>query len=269
MSGTSAQLVQRPADRPDAAAGRRRPHRPRSAPTSTQAISDLDQVKGSTPFVGGTVDRAPRTTALGYLHPLQDTYQTNAPLLQSLPALRRGRRTAHLPARDAQPGRAALLRRRRAVVHHDALRPRPGRRSARASTSTTSSPSGDTQRWRPVHGQPLPPQAAAARHHVDLLPLVVGLGRGAPARLREGVPRHALRRRDRHRPAGPGAASSAITGPVDLPRSGSITADNLVQHPGRQLRQLRLDRRSATSSTPSWSRRSGRSSSRAARCRTR
>ena len=36
----------------------------------------------------------------------------------------RGGRSAHLSAGDAQPGRAALLGRRHAVVHHAALRPR-------------------------------------------------------------------------------------------------------------------------------------------------
>jgi hypothetical protein len=85
-----------------------------------RAMADLDQVHGSTPIVGDTATRA-RTTALDYLLPLQERYRNTGAAVAARTG--RGERPAHLPAGHAQPGRAALLRRRLVVVLDHPLRP--------------------------------------------------------------------------------------------------------------------------------------------------
>ena len=86
---------QRPEHRPEGPADSRRPGRARSAPTSTAAMADVDEVQGSTPIVGGAVSRA-KDSALGYLQPVQDSYAKAGPLVASLPSIV-GRATAHAP----------------------------------------------------------------------------------------------------------------------------------------------------------------------------
>jgi hypothetical protein len=55
-------------------------------PHLDQALADLADVKGSTPLVGGSIERA-TTKARNYLEPLQESYQRSAPLLQVMPQL--------------------------------------------------------------------------------------------------------------------------------------------------------------------------------------
>ncbi len=55
-------------------------------PHLEQAMSELDQVKGNTPLVGGRIDAA-KNKAMHYLAPVRATYRTDEPLIRALPQL--------------------------------------------------------------------------------------------------------------------------------------------------------------------------------------
>ena len=124
------------------------------------------------------------------------------------PASRRARRgrAASVPRRDDEPGGAALLRRRDA---HDVAAPLLRRQGLvrqelhrRRDRRSAALPPLAARAGERVAGQPSPPP-----HRGDLLAVVAGLGRGARPRL-AGPDRATGRRRLRHRPPGPGRASS-------------------------------------------------------------
>jgi len=192
-----------------------------------QAISDLDQVHGTTPVVGHTVQGA-KTTALGYLAPLQETYQTNAPIIRSLPTLVGAHRPMTYllamlnPAEQRYSGGGALsfttLRFSKGVAtfgdsvnNDDILR------------------AGDQQRWQPVAGNTFhrkPPLRVTSATFspwwsVSGEELIRGFQKAMPGTTRYdgviGIDLQGL------------AALFEITGPIDLPSFGEISADNLVQ----------------------------------------
>jgi outer membrane murein-binding lipoprotein Lpp len=85
VSGDSATLVQ--GQRIDVAKLRDVADRTSAiGPHLERALSELDQVKGTTPFVGSRIGAA-KTTALQYLTPLKHTYDTDGPLIRALPQL--------------------------------------------------------------------------------------------------------------------------------------------------------------------------------------
>jgi Protein of unknown function (DUF4012) len=196
-------------------------------PHLDQAISDLDQVQGSTPFLGSTVDRA-KETAVAYLAPLQETYANTAPVLQALPGLV-----------GAQGPRTDLL----AMLNPAELRYSGGATLSFASirfdhgTATFGpthdvydilSTGGQYETWTPVRGNPFHREARARVTSATFSPwwgvsgeeLLRGYEEVYPSQPLDGVIGIDLQ----------GLAQLfTITGPVDLPNVGHVTADNLVQ----------------------------------------
>ncbi|HEY3528331.1 MAG TPA: DUF4012 domain-containing protein [Nocardioides sp.] len=195
-------------------------------PHIDQALADLDQVKGSTPIVGTSVKNA-KATALSYLAPLQETYRDNAPIISSLPALvgADGPRTYLLamlnPAEQRYSGGGALS--------FTTLRFRDGVASFGASVNVDDILArGDQQVWAPVVGNTFHRQPALRVTSATFSPwwsvsgeeLIRGYQKAFPGTRYDGVIGIDLQ----------GLASLfRITGPIDLPSFGQITADNLVQ----------------------------------------
>ena len=196
-------------------------------PHIDQALSDLDQVKGSSPIVGGSVTRA-KTTALNYLTPLQTTYEKNEPILRSLPTLvgAKGPRTYLLamlnPAEQRYSGGGALS--------FTSMRFDHGVATFGSSVNVEDVHGGGyRQSWTPVSGNifhrtsaPLPVTSATFSPwwSVSGEELLRGYEKAFPGTRYAGVVAIDLQGL---------ARLFSITGPVDLPSFGRITADNLVQ----------------------------------------
>ena len=194
-------------------------------PHIDEALSDLDQVSGSTPVVGTSIENA-KTTALNYLAPLQATYQTNEPLIRSLPSLvgADGPRTYLLamlnPAEQRYSGGGALS--------FTTMRFRDGKASFGRSVNVDDIlQRGDQQVWTPVVGNTFhrkPPLRVTSSTFspwwsVSGEELIRGYQKAFPGTRYDGVVGIDLQ----------GLASLfRITGPIDLPSFGEITADNLV-----------------------------------------
>jgi Protein of unknown function (DUF4012) len=194
-------------------------------PHLDQAILDLSLVKGSTPVVGDSIERA-TNTAIGYLKPLQESYQNNEPLLRSLPALvgADGPRTYLLamlnPAEQRYSGGGALS--------FTTMRFDKGLASFGNSSNVDDIlRQGDQQSWPPVPGNTFhrtPPLRVTSSTFspwwsVSSEELLRGYQKAFPGTHFDGVVGIDLQ----------GLAQLfRITGPVDLPTFGRITADNLV-----------------------------------------
>ena len=194
-------------------------------PHLEQAISDLDQVDGSTPVVGGRL-RAAKATALAYLTPLQQTYRTNEPLIRSLPGLvgANGTRTYLLamlnPAEQRYSGGGALS--------FTTMRFDKGVATFGKSVNVDDVLGhGDQQRWTPVRGNTFhrkPPLRVTSSTFspwwsVSGEELLRGYQEAFPGTHFDGMIGVDLQ----------GLANLfRVTGPVDLPSFGQISADNLV-----------------------------------------
>jgi hypothetical protein len=195
-------------------------------PHLEQAMSDLDQVSGSTPIVGKSVADA-KATALNYLTPLQETYQTNAPLLRSLPGLvgGDGPRTYLLamlnPAELRYSGGGALS--------FTTMRFADGVATFGRSVNVDDILArGDLQSWTPVAGNIFhrrPPQRVTNSTFspwwsVSGEELLRGYRKAFPGPAFNGMIGIDLQ----------GLASLfKITGPIDLRSFGQITSDNVVK----------------------------------------
>jgi hypothetical protein len=196
-------------------------------PHLDQAISDLDQVQGSTPFVGGSVDRA-KQTAVGYLAPLQETYANTAPVLQALPDLvgAHGPRTYLLamlnPAELRYSGGATLSFTSIRFAHGTATF------GTTHNVDDILSTGGQYQTWTPVRGNPFHRQPRSRVTSATFSPwwavsgeeLLRGYEQVYPGEPLDGVIGIDLQGM---------AQLFTITGPVDLPTVGQVGADNLVQ----------------------------------------
>jgi len=195
-------------------------------PHLDRAMSDLDQVSGSTPFVGTSV-KAAKTTALDYLTPLKQTYDTNEPLLQSLPGLvgADGPRTYLL----AMLNPAELRYSGGGTLSFTTLRFADGEATFGKSVNVDDIlAQGDFQSWLPVKGNPFhsgkPLRVTAATFSpwwsVSGEELLRGYRKAFP-----GPPLHGMIGIDLQ-----GLASLfRITGPIAMPPFGTISGDNLVQ----------------------------------------
>lgn len=189
------------------------------------AVSDLAQVHASTPVVGGSVARA-KDSALGYLLPLQETYQRSGPMIESLPSLVGAKRSRTYllallnPAEQRYSGGGALSF---SSVTFDHGRVRFG------GTVTIEDvvARGATQTWRPVPGNVFhkggPMKVANATFSpwwsVSSEELLRGYAKAFPGRHYDGVIGIDLQGL---------AGVFRVTGPVELKHFGTITADNLV-----------------------------------------
>jgi hypothetical protein len=194
-------------------------------PHLDRAIGDLDQVSGSTPFVGGSVEDAKRT-ALDYLMPLQKTYDTNEPLLQALPGLvgADGPRTYLLamlnPAELRYSGGGTLSFTTMTFDH--------GLASFGTSVNVDDILAhGQTQRWQPVAGNPFHRRPEARVTGATFSPwwsvsgeeLLRGYRKAFPGRPFDGMIGIDLQ----------GLADLfRLTGPLEMPSFGTISADNIV-----------------------------------------
>ncbi len=195
-------------------------------PHLDQALYDLSLVKGSTPLVGDSIDRA-KTTALGYLGPLQESYQNNEPLLRSLPTIlgADGSRTYLLamlnPAELRYSGGAALsfttIRFDHGVVSFGKTR-----------NAEDLSGAGSIQRWPRVPGNTFHAQPAERVVNSTFSPwwsvsgeeLLRGYQKAFPGQKFDGMVGIDLQ----------GLANLfKITGPIEMPPVGQVTADNLVK----------------------------------------
>ncbi len=195
-------------------------------PHLDRAISDLDQVSGSTPVVGASIEDA-RTKALDYLTPLQETYQTNEPLLRSLPALvgADGPRSYLL----AMLNPAELRYSGGGTLSFTTLRFDNGVATFGKSVNVDDILAhGDTQKWRPVEGNPFHVDPALRVTAATFSPwwsvsgeeLLRGYRTAFPGPAFDGMIGVDLQ----------GLASLfRITGSVQMPSFGTITADNLVR----------------------------------------
>jgi len=190
------------------------------------ALSDLDQVTGSTPVVGASVTDA-KTTALDYLTPLEETYRANGPLIRSLPGLvgADGPRTYLLamlnPAELRYSGGAALS--------FTTVRFTNGVATFGKSVNVEDlAAQGDIQSWPRVIGNPFHPRPAQRVTNATFSPwwsvsgeeLLRGYRRAFP-----GPPFNGMIAIDLQ-----GLANLfKITGPIDMPSFGTITSDNLVK----------------------------------------
>jgi hypothetical protein len=189
------------------------------------AVSDLGQVHASTPIVGGSVSRA-KDSALGYLLPLQETYQRSGPMIESLPSLigAHGSRTYLLallnPAEQRYSGGGALSF---SPVTFDHGRVHFGR----TVTIDDVLEQGIYQDWRPVPGNVFhkggPMKVANATFSpwwsVSSEELLRGYAKAFPGQRYDGVIGIDLQGL---------AGLFRVTGPVQLKHFGTITADNLV-----------------------------------------
>ena len=190
------------------------------------AMSDVNQVQGSTPIVGGAVSRA-RDSALGYLQPVADSYAKAGPLVASLPAIvgADGPRTYLLamlnPAELRYSGGGALS--------FTTLRFDHGRATFGSSVNVDDLiAQGITQTWKPVTGntfhKPGPLRVTSSTFSpwwsVSGEELLRGYQTAYPGQPLDGVIGLDLQSL---------ADLFQITGPVDLPHFGTVTGDNLVQ----------------------------------------
>jgi hypothetical protein len=195
-------------------------------PHLDRAMSDLDQVNGSTPFVGSSV-KAAKTTALDYLTPLKETYDTNEPLLRSLPGLvgADGPRTYLLamlnPAELRYSGGGTLSFTTVRFAHGVAT-------FGRSVNVDDILAQGKFQSWLPVKGNSFhnsPPMRVTAATFSpwwsvsgeELLRGYQAAYPGLPLNGMIGIDLQGL------------ASLFRITGPIDMPPFGRITADNLVR----------------------------------------
>jgi hypothetical protein len=195
-------------------------------PHIDKALADLAQVHGTTPVVGTSVKDA-KATALSYLSPLRETYQTNEPIIRSLPTLvgAHGPRTYLLamlnPAELRYSGGGALS--------FTTMRFRGGAASFGKSVNVDNLLArGDYQTWKPVPGNTFHRNQQMRVTASTFSPwwsvsgeeLLRGYEKAFPGTHYDGVIGIDLQ----------GLASLfRITGPIDLPSFGQITADNLVQ----------------------------------------
>jgi hypothetical protein len=191
------------------------------------ALTDLGEVKGSTPLVGGSIHRA-TTKALDYLDPLQQTYHTSAPLLQVLPGMvgANGPRTYLVamlnPSEQRYSGGATLSFTTLRVVN------------GTMSFGTTENAEdldtqGAAQRWRPVTGNTFHRSSAPFRvtsatfspwWSVSGEELLRGYAAAFPGPKLDGLIGIDLQ----------GLADLfKLTGPVDVPGAGRVGASNLVK----------------------------------------
>lgn len=190
-----------------------------------QALADLADVKGSTPVVGDTVARA-KQSALGYLQPVKDSYDRAEPLVRSLPSIvgAKGPRTYLLamlnPAELRYSGGGALS--------FTTLRFDHGKAGFGTSVNVDDILShGDYQRWKPVPGNVFhragPLRVTSATFSpwwsVSGEELLRGYQQVYPGQHLDGVIGLDLQSL---------AAVFRVTGPVDLPHFGTITAANLL-----------------------------------------
>jgi hypothetical protein len=190
-----------------------------------QALIYLDRVKGSSPIVGGSVSRA-KTTALNYLTPLQATYQKNEPIIRSLPTLvgAKGPRTYLLamlnPAEQRYSGGGALS--------FTSMRFDNGVATFGQSVNVDDILArGDAQSWTPVSGNLFhrsPPLRVTSSTFspwwsVSGEELLRGYRKAFPGPAFSGMIAIDLQGL---------AGLFGVTGPVDLPSFGEITAGNLV-----------------------------------------
>jgi hypothetical protein len=196
-------------------------------PHLDQAISDLEQVHGSTPFVGSSVERA-KETAVGYLTPVRDTYADTAPVLKALPELvgARGPRTYLLamlnPAELRYSGGATLSFTTISFDHGTATFGKT------VNVDDILATGGAYETWKPVHGNPFHRTPRARVTSATFSPwwtvsgeeLLRGYEKVYPSPHVDGVIGIDLQ----------GLAQMfKITGPVELPLIGQVTGDNLVQ----------------------------------------
>lgn len=191
-----------------------------------RAVSDLDQVQGTAPIVGDSATRA-KNTALDYLAPLQETYSRNEPIIRSLPTLvgAKGPRTYLLamlnPAEQRYSGGAALSFTTMRFAH--------GLATFGSSENVDDViAGGDQQSWTPVPGNTFhrkPPLRVTSSTFspwwsVSGEELLRGYSKAFPGTHYAGVIGIDLQGL---------ARLFSITGPIDLPSFGQITADNLVK----------------------------------------
>ena len=221
---------------------------PRSAPISTQAISGPRPGQRRARRSSAVPDPRAKDTALGYLHAAAGDLPHHRPAgAHRCPSLVGANGPAptcsrcSTPPSSATPGGGALSFTTMRFDHGrvDVRQERQRRRRPRATAHRSAG--------RRCAATPSTSKRPAARRPRDVLALVVGLGRGAAARLPGGVPRHARSTGDRRRPAGTGQRSSGSPARSTCRRFGQIIGRQPGVHPGRELRPLRLDRRSATS----------------------
>jgi hypothetical protein len=195
-------------------------------PHLERAIGDLDQVSGSTPFVGASIKDA-KTKALDYLRPLQATYRTNEPLLRALPGLvgADGPRTYLL----AMLNPAELRYSGGGTLSFTTMRFDDGVATFGTSVNVDDIlAKGDTQRWLPVAGNPFHPTPAQRVTAATFSPwwsvsgeeLLRGYQKAFPGPAFDGMIGIDLQGL---------AGLFRITGPMDMPSFGTITADNLVR----------------------------------------
>jgi hypothetical protein len=195
-------------------------------PHLDQALTDLDEVDGTAPLVGGSISRA-KTTALTYLEPLQESYRNNEPLLRALPGLvgADGPRTYLLamlnPAEQRYSGGGALS--------FTTMRFDDGVATFGSSVNVDDILArGDTQSWPPVPGNTFhrqPPLRVTSSTFspwwsVSAEELLRGYAKAFPGPHYDGVVGIDLQ----------GLSQLfRLTGAVDLPSFGQVNADNLVQ----------------------------------------
>ena len=190
-----------------------------------RAMAEVDAVKGTTPFVGGATTRA-KESALTYLQPVHDSYAKAGPLVASLPSIvgADGPRTYLIamlnPAELRYSGGGALS--------FTTMRFDQGRVTFGTSVNVDDLLAhGNTQRWRPVHGNPFhrggPMRVTSATFSpwwsISSEELLRGYEATYPGVKLDGVIGLDLQAL---------ADVFRVTGPVDLPHFGTITADNLV-----------------------------------------
>jgi hypothetical protein len=195
-------------------------------PHLDRAMSDLDQVSGSTPFVGTSV-KAAKTTALDYLTPVKQTYDTNEPLLRSLPGLVGADRPRTYLLAMLNP--AELRYSGGGTLSFTTMRFADGEATFGKSVNVDDIlAQGVFQRWLPVEGNPFhsgkPLRVTAATFSpwwsVSGEELLRGYRQAFPGPPLSGMIGIDLQ----------GLASLfRITGPIDMPPFGTISGDNLVQ----------------------------------------
>jgi hypothetical protein len=191
-----------------------------------RAISDLDQVQGTTPIVGHTVADA-KATALGYLAPLQVTYQKNAGIIESLPTLVGADRPMNYVLAMLNP--AEMRYSGGATLSFTTMRFDKGVATFGTSQNVDDIvANGDRQVWTPVKGNIFHHNPALRVTAATYSPwwtvsgeeLLRGYTKAFPGTRYDGVIGIDLQ----------GLASLfQITGPINLPSFGQITASNLTQ----------------------------------------
>jgi hypothetical protein len=191
-----------------------------------RALADVNQVKGTTPFVGDSATRA-KDTALHYLLPVKQSYDRAGPLVKSLPTIvgAHGPKTYLLamlnPAELRYSGGGTLSF---TTMHFD-----HGKATFSPSVNVDDINShGIFQRWKAVPGnvfhRPAPMRVTSATFSpwwsVSGEELLRAYQKVYPGQHLDGAIGLDLQSL---------AQVFKVTGPVDLPHFGTITADNLVQ----------------------------------------